>query len=179
MHDEATRELVVNQQGKFFGKYRGLVVNNVDVLEGRGRLQVQVPQVLGDMRVWALPCVPYAGNGVGFFALPPNDTPIWVEFEAGDPSYPIWSGCMWTKGDVRSATMASKKFLKTDMFTIEIDENLGNVVMKTNTGDTQITMNAHEITLKAPMVTVEGAAGKKVSLTGISMSVNNGALEVM
>src|SRR6266851_5342963 len=56
--------------GRFFGKYRGLVAGNVDPTS-RGRLQVQVPAVMGEETVWAAPCVPYAGDGVGFFALPP------------------------------------------------------------------------------------------------------------
>jgi hypothetical protein len=25
---------------------------------------------------------------------------VWVEFEAGDPSYPIWVGCFWADGQV-------------------------------------------------------------------------------
>ncbi|HBL27563.1 MAG TPA: baseplate assembly protein, partial [Acidobacteria bacterium] len=55
----------------FYGKYRGKVSNNIDPLQ-IGRLQVSVPEVLGDGRLsWALPCVPFAGPGVGFFALPP------------------------------------------------------------------------------------------------------------
>src|SRR5690606_19991990 len=83
----------------FFGKYRGLVVDNADPTD-RGRLQVKVPAVLGDEAVWALPCVPYAGAGVGFYALPEAGTAIWVEFEAGDPSFPVWTGCFWGDGEL-------------------------------------------------------------------------------
>ena len=31
--------------------------------------------------------------------MPEPGTGVWVEFEAGDPSRPIWSGCWW--GDAR------------------------------------------------------------------------------
>ena len=44
---------------------------------------------------WALPAVPYAGDGVGFFMIPPIGASVWIEFEHGDPDYPIWTGCFW------------------------------------------------------------------------------------
>ena len=47
-----------------------------------------------------MPCAPFAGSGVGFFALPPVGANVWVEFEGGDPDYPIWSGCFWGAGEV-------------------------------------------------------------------------------
>ncbi|MCB1831203.1 MAG: baseplate assembly protein, partial [Gammaproteobacteria bacterium] len=66
---------------QFFGKYRGSVENNVDP-QMMGRIQVSVPAVLGDGTLsWAMPCVPYAGPGVGLFTLPPNGANVWVEFE--------------------------------------------------------------------------------------------------
>ena len=70
---------------KFFGKYRGKVENNIDPLQ-QGRLQVSCPAVFGEGTLaWAMPCVPFGGSGVGFFALPPVGTNLWVELEAGDP----------------------------------------------------------------------------------------------
>ena len=79
----------------FFGKYRGVVTGADDPMR-LGRLQVEVPEVLGEGRTsWAMPCVPFAGPGVGLFAQPPVGGHIWVEFEAGDPDYPIWTGCFW------------------------------------------------------------------------------------
>lgn len=80
---------------RYYGKYRGEVENNVDPLQ-LGRIQVSVPAVLSEGRFsWAMPCVPYAGPGVGFFAIPPVSAKVWVEFEGGDPDYPIWAGCFW------------------------------------------------------------------------------------
>jgi Type VI secretion system/phage-baseplate injector OB domain len=80
---------------KFFGKYRGKVTANKDPLH-LGRIQVNVPAIFGEGRnSWAMPCTPYAGKDIGFFAIPPINANVWVEFEAGDPDYPIWSGCFW------------------------------------------------------------------------------------
>ncbi len=83
----------------FFGKYRGIVTDHNDPT-GRGRLEVRVPAVMGEEPVWAMPRVPYAGNNMGLYAMPEPGTGIWVEFEAGDPSYPIWVGCFWADGEV-------------------------------------------------------------------------------
>lgn len=83
------------QARKFYGKYRGIVTSNEDT-KNLGRIKAKVPEVLGDVESGlALPCVPYAGKGVGFFALPPVGAGVWIEFEAGDVSRPIWSGCWW------------------------------------------------------------------------------------
>ena len=81
---------------RYFGKYRGQVVDNRDP-EGLARLQVVVPALLQRAAVWAMPCVPYAGDGIGLFALPPIGAAVWVEFEGGDMDYPIWAGCFWRR----------------------------------------------------------------------------------
>ena len=80
---------------EFFGKYRGKVTGNKDPMN-LGRLQVTVPPIFGEGRSsWAMPCTPYAGKDIGLFTIPPLETNVWVEFEGGDPDYPIWSGCFW------------------------------------------------------------------------------------
>lgn len=79
----------MTQRQLFFGKYRGKVESNLDAFQ-QGRVQVSCPAVLGDGSLsWAMPCAPYAGSGVGFFAVPPNGANVWVEFEGGDPDYQI------------------------------------------------------------------------------------------
>jgi uncharacterized protein involved in type VI secretion and phage assembly len=45
--------------------------------------------------VIARPCFPY-----GHFFVPPPGTKVWVEFEAGDPSYPLWVGTWYASGEV-------------------------------------------------------------------------------
>ncbi|OUL31932.1 phage baseplate assembly protein V [Nostoc sp. 106C] len=111
---------------RFFGKYRGKVENNVDPKQ-MGRIQVSVPSILGDGRLsWAMPCVPYAGNKVGFFAIPPISANVWVEFEAGHPDYPIWSGCFWGVNEVPvQPALATKKVWKTESITLTLDDGPG------------------------------------------------------
>jgi hypothetical protein len=55
---------------KYYGKYRGTVLNNIDP-EQRGRVMALVPDVLGIVPSnWALPCVPIAGKQEGTFMVP-------------------------------------------------------------------------------------------------------------
>jgi uncharacterized protein involved in type VI secretion and phage assembly len=80
---------------RYFGKYRGVVVENIDP-EQIGRIIAQVPDVLGaTASSWAIPCVPAAGTQAGCFIVPPIGSQIWMEFEAGNPDYPIWTGGFW------------------------------------------------------------------------------------
>jgi Type VI secretion system/phage-baseplate injector OB domain len=84
-----------NNPQRHYGKYRGLVIDNIDP-EQIGRILVQVPDVLGEIPAsWAMPCVPAAGIQAGCFIVPPIGSQVWVEFEQGDPDYPIWTGGFW------------------------------------------------------------------------------------
>jgi hypothetical protein len=109
-----------------YGKYRGKVENNIDPLQ-LGRLQVSAPAVLGEGTLsWAMPCVPYGGNGVGFFAIPPVGANVWVEFEGGDPDWPIWSGCFWGTGEVPAQpALAEMKVFKTDCICLILSDLSG------------------------------------------------------
>jgi len=74
----------LDQQNKFYGKYRGMVVDNRDPMM-LGRIRAKVPAIFSDNASgWALPCAPYAGKGVGFFFIPPVGANVWIEFEGGD-----------------------------------------------------------------------------------------------
>ena len=84
-----------DSQERVWGKYRGVVLDNRDP-DGLGRIQASVEEVLGEVATgWATPCIPYAGPGSGFFSIPPIGAGVWIEFEAGDVSRPVWTGCYW------------------------------------------------------------------------------------
>lgn len=84
----------------YYGKYRGVVVNNVDPM-GQGRIQVQVPNVLDASSSWAVPCLPAGGSPQAQFQPPRVGAGVWVEFEGGDPANPIWAGNMWNAQETR------------------------------------------------------------------------------
>ena len=97
--ERVVANLVQRVEHRFFGKYRGFVVDNADP-EQVGRLKLRVPSVLGNEIVtgWAMPCVPYGGDAnQGFLFVPEVGAGVWVEFEAGDLEFPIWVGTFWSK----------------------------------------------------------------------------------
>jgi uncharacterized protein involved in type VI secretion and phage assembly len=96
--DEIVANLVQKVERRFYGKYRGFVKDNDDPGQ-LGRLKVTVPSVLGDkIAVWAFPCLPYGGNtNQGFLFIPEKEAGVWIEFEEGDPEFPIWVGSFWSK----------------------------------------------------------------------------------
>lgn len=175
--DDVLDVLAQAQSNRFFGKYRGSVLNNVDP-EGRGRIQVTVPEVLGqNTPAWAMPCVPFAGPGVGLFAIPPAGASVWVEFEAGNLRYPIWAGCFWGSGDIDSAdSLPSVVFLKTETATIRIDDLTSEV--KIETSGSSVTLGPGQITISAPTITND-ANGGKTQLTPGGFDAQQGALRVI
>lgn len=81
---------------QWLGVYAGTVINNHDPL-GVGRLELNVPQVLGNaVSAWAVP----AGT---YYAIPTNGTPVSVSFLGGDPAQPIWNGPLDLNPLVQSA----------------------------------------------------------------------------
>jgi hypothetical protein len=122
MNDPARRN-----EGRYFGKYRGLVNDNKDPLK-LGRVQATVPSIPGMKVNWALPCAPYAGDQVGFYTIPPIGALVWIEFEGGDPTYPIWSGCFWNTGQVPTEVATNSddpsqvKVFKTRVVSLWVDD---------------------------------------------------------
>ena len=159
---------------QFFGKYRGKVENNIDP-QMMGRVQVSVPAVLGEGSLsWAMPCAPFAGPGVGFFTIPPNGANVWVEFEAGNPDYPIWSGCFWGLGEAPAVpALAEIKVLKTDTATITVNDlpGIGGITIETTLGA--------KIAISATGIEINNGMGGSLVLQGPQVSINNGALEVV
>jgi hypothetical protein len=163
---------------QFLGKYRGKVEQNIDPLQ-IGRMQVSVPAVLGDGQLsWAMPCVPYAGSSVGFFTVPPVGASVWVEFEGGDPDFPVVSGCFWAEGEVPATpAVAEMKVWKTDAITVTLSDLPG-------AGGLTVEVNPPAVATPLKIVFDSSGiemtnGGSSVKLTPASVSLNNGALEVI
>ncbi len=146
-----------------------------------GRVRAKVPDIMGDEESgWAMPCVPFGGSGMGFFAVPKVGAGVWIEFEHGDPDYPVWSGCWWGSAAEMPPTLlvppppSRKVLLKTEGgHTILIDDTpgVGGITLETSSGQ--------KIKLSALGIEIDNGMGGSIKLTGPQISVNNGALEVV
>jgi hypothetical protein len=95
--EKVVADLMQRVERRFYGKYRGFVVNNMDP-KRLGRLTLRIPSVLGSEVTsgWAMPCVPFGGQkNQGFLCIPDVGAGVWVEFEEGDLEFPIWVGTFW------------------------------------------------------------------------------------
>lgn len=163
---------------QFFGKYRGSVVNNLDPMQ-IGRIQVSVPAVLGDGRLsWAMPCVPLAGIQTGIYAVPTIGSHVWVEFEAGDPDYPIYAGGFWGPGETPALALAGLPpspsiVLQTNgqnAIAISDMPGVGGILLRSASGAT--------ITINETGIIISNGQGAIISMTGPVTDINAGALTV-
>jgi uncharacterized protein involved in type VI secretion and phage assembly len=165
---------------RFYGKYRGMVMNNIDPMQ-IGRLMVQVPDVTGLLpSTWAMPCLPFTGKQMGFWALPQIGTGVWVEFEQGDPNFPIWSGCWYglvaevpvlalaappAVSNIVLQTMLQNTFLISD-----VPGPTGGFLLKTTTGAL--------ISINDVGITISNGKGATIVMAGPTVTINAGALVV-
>jgi uncharacterized protein involved in type VI secretion and phage assembly len=171
VNDNALQDLVEFLRGRFFGKYRGVVVG-VDAQTMR--VKASVPSVLGGVTSgWASPCVPYAGPQVGFLMLPDVGSGVWIEFEGGDVSMPIWTGCYWNTGDVPTSASATQKSIVTKAGNLIFDVSAGSVTLENASAASPIMLVIDQTSLTLT------AGDDSVAVGPASVSVNSGALEVI
>lgn len=167
---------------RFFGKYRGTCIQNIDPMQ-MGRIQAQVPAVSSLLpTTWCMPCYPIAGTGSGMSFLPQLKSGVWIEFEGGDPDYPIWTGCFYGLGAERPTDAAASNPVSPNIvFQSQLTHRIvisdlpptpatGGIVLKSATG-ASIIVNDSGIYL-------DNGKGAKIYLVGPIVNINTGALTV-
>lgn len=170
MADSDLEKLVIElyqfMRGRFFGKFRGTVKESDD----KGRIKAFVPEVYGsETSPWAMPAVPYAGKNHGIIAIPKENDGIWIEFEAGDKSRPIWSGCWWAD-DEKPEGKETITLLTSGGHKIVLDDDKKEIRIIHSDG-AEIAMTDSGITLKV--------GSTKVILSGSGVDINDGTFKVM
>jgi uncharacterized protein involved in type VI secretion and phage assembly len=172
----------------FYGKYRGTVINNLDPMQ-IGRVQVQVPDVAGLVpSSWAMPCFPFTGKQMGMWAVPQIGAGVWVEFEQGNPDYPIWSGCWFgSVAEVPSLALTALPPLSDVVIQTAAQQTLmlsdlpgpaGGIMLKTAAG-AMISISDVGITITNGKGASIMLTGPSVTLTGNPVTINNGALTIL
>ena len=173
------------QSNRYYGKYRGTVVNNIDP-EQRGRIQAMVPDVQGLIPTsWALPCLPIAGKQEGIFMVPQVGAGVWIEFEQGDPDYPIWVGGFWgLVAEVPPLALAPPPIPPGQ--NIVMQTTLQNLLLLSDAAPTPATGG---IILKSPTgamiivndsgIYISNGKGAMITMVGPTVTINNGALVVV
>jgi uncharacterized protein involved in type VI secretion and phage assembly len=169
MNDQAITDILDRLRNRFFGKYRGTVT---DVDASTLRIKATVPAVLADQPTgWCMPCVPYAGDGVGLAFLPEIGAGVWIEFEGGDVSYPIWVGCYWRDGEQPpDATPDVKAIVTKSGHKLLLDDDAESITLSDPNGN-QMTMDSNGINF--------ARGSNSVLISDSEVNVNSGALEIM
>jgi hypothetical protein len=173
------------QKKRYYGKYRGMVIDNLDPLQ-TGRIMAQVPSVAGEIpSTWALPCVPAAGIQSGIFIVPAIGAQVWIEFEQGDPDYPIWTGGFWgTAAEVPVFATAPPAIPPGQNIVLQTTgQNMilisdaaptpvtGGIILKSTTGAMLVVNDTG--------IYISNGQGAMITLIGPTTDVNIGALTVI
>jgi uncharacterized protein involved in type VI secretion and phage assembly len=164
----------------FYGKYRGTVVTNVDPMQ-LGRIQVIVPDVSSLIpSTWAMPCFPIAGKQMGAYVIPQVGAGVWVEFEQGDPDYPVWTGCFYGSaaevpalalaGNPASPNIVLQSTAQNSLVISDLPGPTGGIMLRSTTGATIIVNDTG--------IYIQNGKGASLVMTGPTVTVNNGALVV-
>lgn len=170
--------------GTYWGKYRGTVINNIDP-EMRGRLMIMVPDVSSFIpSTWAEACVPLAGPTgppMGIYLVPPIGAGVWVEFENGDPDYPIWVGCRWgaatdipplaKAGLPVSPSIVLQTLGQNSVVISDLPGPVGGIMLKSLTGASIIVNDTG--------IYIQNGKGASLVMVGPSVTINNGALTII
>ncbi|MET9394036.1 phage baseplate assembly protein V [Streptomyces sp. NPDC006624] len=169
---------------RYLGKFRGRVVDNNDPLR-IGRVTVEVPDVLGDEpSTWALPCLPFTGPESGQFAVPPPGAGVWVEFEQGDPSFPVWTGCWYGAAaelppDARRELQANTPHKPVVVQTPQAHKVVLNDTPGAEQGILLQAQGGAYIRITKDAVVIATGAGAEVVLRGREVTINEGQLTVL
>lgn len=169
--------------GQFLGKYRATVINNIDP-EMRGRLMLIIPDVSSIIpSTWAEACVPLAGPTgppMGIYAVPPIGAGVWVEFESGDPNYPVWVGCRWgAASDIPplakaglpvSPNIVIQSHGQNSLVISDLPGPTGGIMLKSLTGASIIVNDTG--------IYIQNGKGASLIMTGPMVNINNGALTI-
>jgi uncharacterized protein involved in type VI secretion and phage assembly len=169
-HENQLVELAEWRNEHYFGKYRG-TVDSVSEGDDLGMIAVRVPEVYGSQHIVenVRPCSPFAGSKHGFVAIPEPGDGVWVEFEAGKLSRPIWSGFWWASGAMPEPKgKLVRSFITTKGHKLLLDDDAGEVTLQHSAG-AELVMSDSEIVIR-----IGGDSGSSITLTASDLTLKVG-----
>jgi uncharacterized protein involved in type VI secretion and phage assembly len=161
---------------RYFGKYRGSVLQNADPLN-RARILATVPAVSSLLpTTWCEPCLPLAGKQMGAYFVPQIAAGVWIEFEQGDPGRPIWTGCFWGNlGEVPTLALAGVPLspsivLQTagqnTLMISDVPGAIGGILLQIAPGTTSVSISDTGIILQSGTSMISMTAEGAIIITG-------------
>lgn len=160
--------------GKYYSNYRAYVVDNNDPAK-QGRLKLFIPGIVDEpMEYWAPSIGIFSGQGYGFHFIPPVNSVVWVSFEHGNPSFPIWTYGYFgeneipdSKSDIGNYWMATP-----GGHSIELDDTNKSIKITSIKGDV-VTINDNGISLESNKIFLGTTdEGKEPSVMGTTLETS-------
>jgi hypothetical protein len=149
-------------------------------------VMVMAPDVLGQTpSSWAMPCVPAAGIQSGMFIVPPIGSQVWVEFEQGNPDYPIWTGGFWgSASDIPALALAPPAIPPGQNIVIQTTSQnsliLSDAPPTPATGGIMLkTVSGAMIVVNETGIYIDNGLGASITLIGPTVAINQTALTVV
>jgi hypothetical protein len=149
--------------GRFYSSYRGFVLYNEDP-DKMKRIMVYCPQLTGLNRkgLWAYPKGIATGAKWGLNLIPEIGDMVWVEFEYGNPRYPIWSFAYRRKGEAANLSHLEEPkeygFQSPNGNWVNISDN-GNIITVQTAGGHQIVLSDDD-----ESILISTSAGQRITL---------------
>ena len=106
---------------------------------------------------------------------------VWIEFERGDPNYPIWTGCFWGLAAERPAMsqmvppgvpgITIQTTLKNGIVVSDVPGPTGGILLQTTTGAM--------ISVSDTGIIISNGKGAVITMTANIVDINAGALTVI
>lgn len=126
-------------------------------------------------------CMPIAGKLSGVYVVPQIGSGIWIEFEQGDPDYPIWTGCFWgiaaevptlaLAGNPASPGIVLQTALQNAVVISDLPGPTGGIMLKSTTGASIIVNDTG--------IYIQNGKGASITMVGPAVNINNGAINVV
>jgi len=114
------------------------------------------------------------------YAVPAIGSGVWVEFEQGDPDFPVWVGCFWgSTAEVPALALAAPPVLQNvviqttgqnALMISDVPGPTGGILLKSATGAM--------ISISEVGITISNGQGATITMAGPSVIINEGALAV-
>lgn len=156
--------------GLHYSKYRAIVVDTEDPLK-LNRLRLRVPHLnaLADDDTWAWPTASWGGKDYGMQLLPNKGDMVWVEFQYGNPDYPIWSHASYAEGELPVEFKTTKHYgFKTPRGTLVLindNKETEEVLIKLNNKEEWVKIIKEELEIEAKLIKL-GKDGEEKAVMG-------------
>jgi uncharacterized protein involved in type VI secretion and phage assembly len=106
---------------------------------------------------------------------------VWIEFEQGNPEFPVWVGCFWgSAAEVPALARATppamqaitlQTTLQNGITVSDLPGPTGGIMLKSALGATLIVNDTG--------IYIQNGKGAMITLVGPTITINNGALTVI